>query len=86
MRKVLLIILLAAAVNMAFGTCGDHGMGKMVFMTGDAQASAVFFGIVVEAVSYTHLRAHETVLDLVCRLLLEKKKKTLQKKNKHHIS
>ena len=37
-------------------------------------------------VSYTHLRAHETVLDLVCRLLLEKKqqkkkkKKTRQKK------
>ena len=30
---------------------------------------------VVKAVSYTHLRAHETVLDLVCRLLLEKKKK-----------
>ena len=29
-----------------------------------------------DAVSYTHLRAHETVLDLVCRLLLEKKKKT----------
>ena len=26
-------------------------------------------------VSYTHLRAHETVLDLVCRLLLEKKNK-----------
>ena len=25
-------------------------------------------------VSYTHLRAHETVLDLVCRLLLEKTK------------
>ena len=24
-------------------------------------------------VSYTHLRAHETVLDLVCRLLLENK-------------
>ena len=32
------------------------------------------------SVSYTHLRAHETVLDLVCRLLLEKKKK-----NKHNI-
>ena len=30
-------------------------------------------------VSYTHLRAHETVLDLVCRLLLEKK-------NIHNIS
>ena len=27
------------------------------------------------SVSYTHLRAHETVLDLVCRLLLEKKNK-----------
>ena len=26
------------------------------------------------SVSYTHLRAHETVLDLACRLLLEKKK------------
>ena len=25
-------------------------------------------------VSYTHLRAHETVLDLVCRLLLENQK------------
>ena len=29
------------------------------------------------AVSYTHLRAHETVLDLVCRLLLEKKTTTI---------
>ena len=26
----------------------------------------------INTVSYTHLRAHETVLDLVCRLLLEK--------------
>ena len=40
------------------------------------------FGILVDpfkgidAVSYTHLRAHETVLDLVCRLLLEKKTTT----------
>ena len=30
-------------------------------------------GLGVLPVSYTHLRAHETVLDLVCRLLLEKK-------------
>ena len=35
------------------------------------------------AVSYTHLRAHETVLDLVCRLLLEKKKK--KKIQEHNI-
>src|SRR5665811_2004437 len=27
-------------------------------------------GTACDAVSYTHLRAHETVLDLVCRLLL----------------
>ena len=33
-------------------------------------------------VSYTHLRAHETVLDLVCRLLLEKKKTTKKKQKK----
>src|SRR5450756_2775639 len=31
------------------------------------------------AVSYTHLRAHETRHDLVCRLLLEKKKKNKKK-------
>eukprot|EP00656_Telonema_subtile_P057976 TRINITY_DN9680_c0_g1_i2.p1 TRINITY_DN9680_c0_g1~~TRINITY_DN9680_c0_g1_i2.p1 ORF type:complete len:762 (-),score=203.63 TRINITY_DN9680_c0_g1_i2:39-2324(-) len=34
------------------------------------------------SVSYTHLRAHETVLDLVCRLLLEKKKQKKRVKNK----
>ena len=48
-------------------------------------------GLVI-TVSYTHLRAHETVLDLVCRLLLEKKKtpKTLtlsrhQRATQNHI-
>ena len=34
----------------------------------------------MQTVSYTHLRAHETVLDLVCRLLLEKKKYTQKNK------
>ena len=38
-----------------------------------------------EPVSYTHLRAHETVLDLVCRLLLEKKNNnTTQKYIRKH--
>ncbi|WDT37997.1 hypothetical protein PVA38_10715 [Streptococcus pneumoniae D39] len=42
-----------------------------------------------QPVSYTHLRAHETVLDLVCRLLLEKKKyllllQTYQIHQHHH--
>ena len=36
----------------------------------------------VESVSYTHLRAHETVLDIVCRLLLEKKKYNKKQKRK----
>src|SRR5659263_333892 len=38
-----------------------------------------------ETVSYTHLRAHETRHDLVCRLLLEKKKQhptVKEKKNR----
>ena len=35
---------------------------------------------------YTHLRAHETVLDLVCRLLLEKKKKKQQKITKYALN
>ena len=34
-----------------------------------------FFG----PVSYTHLRAHENVLDLVCRLLPEKKKQQFKR-------
>ena len=32
----------------------------------------------IKPVSYTHLRAHETRSNLVCRLLLEKKKKKIQ--------
>ena len=35
-----------------------------------------------DSVSYTHLRAHETVLDIVCRLLLEQK---TQKKTKKKV-
>ena len=34
--------------------------------------------ITADAVSYTHLRAHETDSYLVCRLLLEKKKKKIE--------
>src|SRR5665811_2468334 len=39
---------------------------------GEASAPADSATLQLVAVSYTHLRAHETVLDLVCRLLLEK--------------
>ena len=37
--------------------------------------AAWLFNLDIMAVSYTHLRAHETGRNLVCRLLLEKKKK-----------
>ena len=39
--------------------------------------------MLLDPVSYTHLRAHETGRNLVCRLLLEKKKKTIKKKTKN---
>ena len=44
--------------------------GQLLTVPGIPRAGGVD---AVMAVSYTHLRAHETVLDLVCRLLLEKK-------------
>ena len=44
---------------------------------GEAMIRVDRFGLTannITSVSYTHLRAHETSLHLVCRLLLEKKK------------
>ena len=41
----------------------------------DEDTKSKFSSYSVPTVSYTHLRAHETVLDLLCRLLLTKKKK-----------
>ena len=50
---------------------------QALLFPGEAIASLLFLallgGVGAAAVSYTHLRAHATVLDLVCRLLLEKK-------------
>ena len=55
--------------------------GKVVATEGAASATSSlrivplpWASTTAAPVSYTHLRAHETVLDLVCRLLLEKKK------------
>ena len=45
---------------------------------GKSALSICFIFSTIRSVSYTHLRAHETVLDLVCRLLLEKKKKNIR--------
>ena len=58
-------------------------LGVTAYRHGDPAAARGFLEAGLDlrrdlgAVSYTHLRAHETVLDLVCRLLLEKKKNTL---------
>ena len=49
----------------------NHSMGRPLDATGDDVREGL--DAWYAAVSYTHLRAHETVLDLVCRLLLEKK-------------
>src|SRR5665811_675688 len=47
---------------------GDRGTAALACPCRRGALSAL------RSVSYTHLRAHETVLDIVCRLLLEKKK------------
>ena len=61
-----------AGEDVAGGIVDDAG-GRAV---GDEKTRSRVVAEAVGAVSYTHLRAHETVLDLVCRLLLEKKKNT----------
>ena len=70
-----LVIACPCAMGLATPTAIVVGAGKgaeagILFRNSEALERAGN----VNAVSYTHLRAHETVLDLVCRLLLEKQK------------
>ena len=53
-----------------------HAVAASCVLTGGQIRGAALSAtlLALAAVSYTHLRAHETVLALVCRLLLEKKK------------
>src|SRR5664280_1580565 len=75
----------AADFALRFGIPRVHGSYEALLA--DPEVDAVYIGLPnslhhpmtmlaiaagKHAVSYTHLRAHETVLDLVCRLLLEK--------------
>ena len=55
----------------------EHGAGKR-HHEGDLPED--------RAVSYTHLRAHETVLDLVCRLLLDKKQTHNTHTHTHNVT
>src|SRR5665811_372518 len=55
------------------GSMGDRY--KNAYQCADCHDTSTepYPGVGNAPVSYTHLRTHETVLDLVCRLLLEKK-------------
>src|SRR5665648_887624 len=59
-------------VYLFFGYAVSYGMQ---FIGGVLTPGGTDVGSYAHSVSYTHLRAHETRHDLVCRLLLEKKKK-----------
>eukprot|EP00658_Telonema_sp_P-2_P021165 TRINITY_DN1840_c0_g1_i13.p2 TRINITY_DN1840_c0_g1~~TRINITY_DN1840_c0_g1_i13.p2 ORF type:complete len:115 (+),score=53.21 TRINITY_DN1840_c0_g1_i13:140-484(+) len=57
------------------------GMSALIAASSSAAAPAASAAApAAGAVSYTHLRAHETPEHLVCRLLLEKKKKKIDKR------
>ena len=59
--------------------------GESMFHRATDASKAALVTLAEMPVSYTHLRAHETVLDLVCRLLLEKKKKKDKHADRHII-
>ena len=50
----------------------ENSGGALYYLLTDHLGSTALTLDSAGTVSYTHLRAHETVLDLVCRLLLEK--------------
>eukprot|EP00656_Telonema_subtile_P038597 TRINITY_DN4371_c0_g1_i7.p1 TRINITY_DN4371_c0_g1~~TRINITY_DN4371_c0_g1_i7.p1 ORF type:complete len:954 (+),score=217.72 TRINITY_DN4371_c0_g1_i7:165-3026(+) len=75
-KSFLLNFLVLFQGMIAFSSLGSLITHKDIFVR--ERAAHLYPGwpyLLSKAVSYTHLRAHETVLDLVCRLLLEKKKK-----------
>ena len=60
-----------------------NGYCLMMYISGGDKEHDLIFAESIRPVSYTHLRAHETGRNLVCRLLLEKKKKETKKKIKN---
>src|SRR5450756_3229416 len=86
--KEVLCIRVLGGSKKRYATVGDKIVVsvKSALPSGEAKKGTVSKAVVVRTkkeirrpdgsytVSYTHLRAHETRHDLVCRLLLEKKK------------
>ena len=67
----------ARAAKAAIGCEGSLGLHLPWAGTEATEAAR----ICAEAVSYTHLRAHETLRYLVCRLLLDKKKTSMSSRS-----
>src|SRR5659263_382886 len=68
LKPVFIIILFTFVINM-FMTKGEVLISwKFLEITREGLYNAFFMGIRLVSVSYTHLRAHETRHDLVCRL------------------
>jgi len=75
-------LMVGLALTILFATGPSHAQEseenaaaatEIVETTAEANQECVKACEEAGSVSYTHLRAHETVLDLVCRLLLENK-------------
>eukprot|EP00826_Nyctotherus_ovalis_P028277 TRINITY_DN22358_c0_g1_i1.p3 TRINITY_DN22358_c0_g1~~TRINITY_DN22358_c0_g1_i1.p3 ORF type:complete len:119 (-),score=18.81 TRINITY_DN22358_c0_g1_i1:39-395(-) len=73
-QKLLYSLYIILTLRDGSGTFGGF-FGFSEFAVRNLDSGTGFHGISIYSVSYTHLRAHETSLHLVCRLLLEKKKK-----------
>eukprot|EP00658_Telonema_sp_P-2_P030995 TRINITY_DN23297_c0_g1_i1.p1 TRINITY_DN23297_c0_g1~~TRINITY_DN23297_c0_g1_i1.p1 ORF type:complete len:153 (+),score=35.35 TRINITY_DN23297_c0_g1_i1:128-586(+) len=69
-------VCVASAISMLFYT--NSVATDIVLSLATLFPLFVYMGVYIYPVSYTHLRAHETPEHLVCRLLLEKKKKKTQ--------
>ena len=80
-----LLVFLIAGKNRNICVVGDDDQGLYRFRGATIRNILEFPGHFAEGectVSYTHLRAHETGRNLVCRLLLEKKKQKQRKQRK----
>ena len=73
---------LGAGFQLALRDLELRGSGNILGAEQSGHIAEVGYDMYCRPVSYTHLRAHETVLELVCSLLLEKKKET-QNQNTH---